>query len=339
MKLIIPMAGRGTRVRPHSHVTPKPLLNVCGKSMVERIVDTFMAVLPRPLDEGIFILGPDFGTDVRDALSGICNRHGMKAGFAVQDVARGTGHAVACAGDRLEGEGIVVFADTLFYMAPGVDLSDADVVAWVKHVDDPSRFGVAVREGDRIVRLVEKPQELISTEALIGIYYVRELSALKRSIQYLFDNELTGAGDEYQLTDAFDHMLKDGALFRTASVSAWLDCGTIEALHATTMEIVAREKRPVPAESVFDSVVIQPVFVADGARIERSVIGPNVSIERGAVIRESIVKESIIFSGAIVDDAHLEGSLIGSNALVRGTPSAVNIGDHSSISFRVRTDQ
>jgi len=337
MKLIIPMAGRGTRVRPHSHVTPKPLLSVCGKSMVERIVDTFMQVLPRPLDEGVFILGPDFGQDVRDALQLICDRHQMTAHFVVQQVARGTGHAVACAEDHLEGEGIVVFADTLFYMEPGVDLTGADVVAWVKHVDDPSRFGVAVREGDRIVRLVEKPQELISTEALIGIYFVRELERLRSSIQFLFDENLTGVGDEYQLTDAFDHMLKDDAVFKTATVTAWLDCGTIEALYETTMEIITRDRPKLPEVGVEESVVIQPAFVADGAVIERSVVGPNVSIETGAVVRGSVVRESIIFSGAHVDDAHLEMSMIGSNAVVRGTPNAVNIGDHSSVSLRVRS--
>lgn len=336
MKLIIPMAGRGTRVRPHSHVTPKPLLNVCGKSMVERIVDMFMEVLPRPLDEGVFVLGPDFGPEVREALTRICKRHDMKAHFAIQEVAKGTAHAVSCAGDHLDGEGIVVFADTLFYMDPGVELSGADVVTWVKHVDDPSRFGVAVREGDRIVALVEKPQELISTEALIGIYYVRNLAKLRTAIDYLFEAGLTGVGGEYQLTDAFDRMLKEDAVFKTATVTAWLDCGTIKALYETTMEILSRERLPVPDASVKESVVIEPVFIAEGAIVERSVVGPNVSIEQGAVIKESVVRESIIFSDARVDNAHLEGSLIGSSATVSGSPTSINIGDHSSVAFSVR---
>ena len=196
MKLIIPMAGRGTRVRPHSHVTPKPLLPICGKSMVERIIDTFTKVLPRPMTDGVFVLGPDFGETVSDDLSAICERHGMNAHFRVQDEAMGTAHAVACAGDHLEGEGIVVFADTLFYMEPGIDLSESDVVVWVKEVEDPSRFGVAVRKDGRIVALVEKPQTLISNEALIGIYYVRDLSLLKNAIDYLIENKVTGHGKE-----------------------------------------------------------------------------------------------------------------------------------------------
>ena len=336
MKLIVPMAGRGTRVRPHSHVTPKPLINVCGRSMVERIVDMFMEVLPRPLDEGVFVLGPDFGPEVHEALAQICARHDMSPHFAVQDVAKGTAHAVSFASDHLEGEGIVVFADTLFYMEPGIDLSEADVVAWVKSVEDPSRFGVAVREDDRIVALVEKPKELISNEALIGIYYVRDLSRLRDAIQYLFDKELTGVGDEYQLTDAFDHMLKQGAIFKTAGVTAWLDCGTIQALYETTMEIVTRENTPIPESAVTQSVVIEPAFIAEGARIERSVVGPNVSIESGAVIKESVIRDSIVFAEASIDNAHLVGSLIGASAEVSGTPAAINIGDHSSISFSAR---
>ncbi len=333
MKLIIPMAGRGTRVRPHSHVTPKPLINVCGKSMVERIVDMFMEVLPRPLDEGVFILGPDFGPEVRHSLVQICDRHDMTAHFEVQDVAKGTAHAVSFAGDHLDGEGIVVFADTLFYMEPGIDLSDTDVVAWVKWVEDPSRFGVAVREGDRVVALVEKPQELISNEALIGIYYVKDLARLRNAIQHLFDEELMGVGDEYQLTDAFDYMLKQDAIFKTAGVTDWLDCGTIQALYETTMEIVAREKTPIPDSAVTESVVIEPVFIAEGARIERSVVGPNVSIENGASIKESVIRDSIVFSEASVNNAHLERSLIGNSAEVSGTPTSINIGDHSSIAF------
>ncbi len=332
MKLIIPMAGRGTRVRPHSHVTPKPLLPVCGKSMVERIVDMFSQTLPRPLTEGIFVLGPDFGADVRSSLEGICARHRMDCHDVVQAEARGTAHAVACAGDHLEGEGIVVFADTLFYMDPGVDLKEADVVAWVKHVDDPSRFGVAVREGDRIVELVEKPQTLVSTEVLIGIYYVRELSILRGAIDYLFDHRMTGVGGEYQLTDAFDRLLKEDRVFKTAGVTAWLDCGTIDALLSTTIDILGRENHPIPEDSVHESVVIEPVFIAEGAKIEASVVGPNVALEAGAVLRNSVVRNSIVFSDARVEGANLEHSLIGSSATVAGSPSSLNLGDHSSIS-------
>ncbi|MBT3449129.1 MAG: NTP transferase domain-containing protein [Bacteroidetes Order II. Incertae sedis bacterium] len=328
MKLIIPMAGRGTRVRPHSHVTPKPLLPVCGKSMVERIVDTFSAVLPRPITEAVFVLGPDFGQEVRDSLTDICERHGAKAHFATQDVALGTAHAVGCAGDHLEGEGIMVFADTLFYMDPGVDLTDADVVAWVKHVEDPSRFGVAVRDGDRIVELVEKPQELISTEALIGIYYCREFKQLRSAIQYLFDHNITGVGDEYQLTDAFDLMLKDDKVFKTTTVTEWLDCGTIEALSETTEVILRMENHSADIEGM---TIHNPVYVGPGVTVEGGEIGPFVSIEAGSTIRNSTVSHSIVFGDALVEDSELEGSLVGHHAQVKSFEGSLNVGDHSEV--------
>ena len=331
MKLVIPMAGRGTRVRPHSHVTPKPLINVKGRSMVERIVDTFNNVLPTNLEEGVFVLGPDFGEEIYTQLRQICERHGMKAGFGVQGRAEGTAHAVHCAGDHLEGDGIVVFADTVFYMEPDIDLGDADVVAWVKHVDDPSRFGVAVREGDKVVRLVEKPKELISNEALIGIYYVKDLAYLREVIEKLMADEVRGANGEFQLTDAFDRMLKQGAVFKTASVTEWLDCGTIPALMDTTRHILDRESDDLRYGDVENSVVIDPVYVGPGARIVDSVVGPHVSVEAGAEIRGSVIKRSIVFADARVENAALEDSLIGRSAAVNPGPARINVGDHSEI--------
>jgi len=329
MKLIIPMAGRGTRVRPHSHVTPKPLLPVCGKSMVERIVDMFSSVLPRPISEGVFILGPDFGPEVRTALTKVCEKHNAKAQFAVQDVAKGTAHAVGCASEYLEGEGIVVFADTLFYMNPGVDLTEADVVAWVKHVADPSAYGVAVREGDRIVKLVEKPQELISTEALIGIYYVKDLRVLKDSIQYLFDHKITGVGDEYQLTDAFDLLLKENKVFKTASVTEWLDCGNIKALSETTQFILEHENHTAKIDGV---KVNPPVYIGENVVVEGGEIGPHVSIESGARISGSTLSKTIVFANATVKNATLTNSMIGRNASVSDFSGRLNIGDHSEVS-------
>lgn len=331
MKLVIPMAGRGTRVRPHSHVTPKPLLNVKGQSMVERIVDTFNRVLPRHLEEGVFVLGPDFGDAVREQLQQICERHGMRANFAVQDQAQGTAHAVYCAGDNLEGEGIVVFADTVFDMEPGVELEGADVIAWVKHVDDPRRFGVAVREADRVVALVEKPSEPISNEALIGIYYVNDLAGLRAEIDRLIADDVRGHGGEFQLTDAFDRMIKDGKVFKTASVTEWLDCGTIPALLDTTKRILEKEQDTLHQGEVENSVIIDPVYVGPGARVKNAVVGPYVSIESDAVVENAVVRDSIVFARARVENVVLKDSLIGRDAGLSGQPDSINIGDHSEV--------
>lgn len=330
MKLIIPMAGRGTRLRPHTHVTPKPLLPVVGISMVERIVETFIDVLPKKLDEAVFVLGPDFPEEVYDELRAICARHDMQARFGVQDQALGTAHAVFCAGEHLQGEVISVFADTLFYMDPGVSLDGADVWAWVKHVDDPRRFGVVVKDGDRITDFVEKPKEIISNEALIGIYYIKDGAALRASIQYLFDNDVKGHG-EFQITDAFDHMLKQGYVFKTTSVREWLDCGTIPALKETSWVLLAKETDRLHQGTVVDSVLIDPVYVGEGARITGSVVGPNVVVEAGAEIQGSVVDHTIVFADARVTGSVLQDSMVGHHAQVTGQSGPVNIGDHATV--------
>lgn len=331
MKLVIPMAGRGTRVRPHSHVTPKPLLRVKGRTIVERIVDMFVRVLPKAPEEGVFVLGPDFGEEIRDQLRDICEQRAMTARFAVQETAEGTAHAVACADESLTGEGVVVFADTLFAMEDDVDLGEADVVMWVKHVEDPSRFGVAVREGDRVTKLVEKPDEPISNEALIGIYYVKDLARLHGAIEHLIEHEVRGKGDEFQITDAFDRMLQDGARFETASVTAWMDCGTIPALLETTGKILDRESDDLRHGTVQDSVIHDPVYIGPGATVEGSVVGPRVSIEAGATVTGSVVRDSIVFAEGRVEQAVLRDSIVGRHAVAQGRTRTVNIGDHSRI--------
>lgn len=299
--------------------------------MVERIVDTFNRVLPANLEEGVFVLGPDFGEGVYEDLRDICARHNMRASFEVQERAEGTAHAVYCAGDHLEGDGIVVFADTVFDMEPGVDLGDADVVAWVKHVEDPSRFGVAVREDDRIVEFVEKPTRPISNEALIGIYYVRDLANLRRMIRGLMEDDVRGHGGEFQLTDVFDRMIKDDAVFKTASASEWLDCGTISALMQTTRHLLDKEMGDRMHGVVENSVVLDPVYVGPGARVVDSVIGPYVSVEERANISGSVVRNSIVFADAKVESAILSDSLVGRHALVSPKAMRANFGDHSEI--------
>ena len=329
MKLIIPMAGRGKRLRPQSNVTPKPLLSVAGKTVVERIVEGFAGILPRPVTEAVFILGPSFGQSVRTSLADICERHGIEPHYVIQHSPLGTAHAVSVARDYLSGEGIVIYADTVFVMGDPVTLEGADVVAWVKKVDDPSRFGVAVREGDRVVAFVEKPKTLISREALIGIYYVRELGSLQRAIQHLFDNEIKGKGGEYYLTDAFDLLLKRGQVFLTATVREWLDCGTLEALFDTTCRLLGGGDHA--EASVEGSVIIEPVHLGPGAQVKDSVVGPNVSVERDARIENSVVRDSIVFEGACVRSAVLARSFVGAHATVEGRPLAANVGDHSLV--------
>ena len=333
MKLIVPMAGRGTRLRPHTHVTPKPLLPVVGRSMVERIVETFAGVLAgtgRALDEAVFVLGPDFGDAVREQLTAICARHGLTAHFAIQEQALGTAHAVIQAGEALAGECVLVFADTLFAMDETPDL-DADAVVWVKHVDDPRRFGVVVKDGDRISAFVEKPQEPVSNEAIIGIYYVRDGATLRQEIQYLLDHDVTGVGGEYQLTDALDRMLKAGQTFKTASVSEWLDCGTIPALKDTTKVMLDKEGEARQAGTVENSTLVEPVFIGPEAVVRDSVVGPYAAVHGEATVAGSSITNTIIFEGATVEGSALDDAVVGHHARVRGFAGRLNIGDHATV--------
>ncbi|OZC01960.1 sugar phosphate nucleotidyltransferase [Rubricoccus marinus] len=329
MRLIVPMAGRGTRLRPHTHVTPKPLLPVVGRTMVERIVETFAEAIG-DFEEAVFILGPDFGDGVKAELSEICSRFGIEASFGVQETAKGTAHAIAQAGDKLDGECVLVFADTLFVMDAAPDL-DADAVVWVMEVEDPSRFGVVVKDGDRISDFVEKPDTPISNEAIVGIYYVREGERLGREIAYLMDNNITGKGDEFQLTDALDRMLKDGATFKTAAVTEWLDCGTIPAIRDTSRIVLAKEGENRKEGTIENSQIIEPVFIGEGATVKDSVVGPYVAIHSGATVTESAVRDTIVFGDSTIDSTALEGSLVGHNAHVRGFAGTLNIGDHATV--------
>ena len=338
MKLIVPMAGRGTRVRPHSHVTPKPLLSVKGRSIVERIVDTFAEVLPEVPDEGIFVLGPDFGADIRDQLTQICEERNMTPHFPVQEESLGTAHAVGCAEDHLEGDGVVVFADTLFHREEEIQIDDdADVVAFVKEVEDPRRFGIAVRDGEQVTELIEKPEDPVSNEALIGIYYMRELANLKTEIDYLIENDMKGKGGEYQLTDAFDRRLQKGDKFTTASVDAWMDCGTIPALLETTGRILDRESDDLREGTVKNSVIREPVYVGPDATIENAVVGPHVSVEEGGTVKNAVVRDSIVFKEGIVENGVFSDSVIGRHAEVKQDVPTINVGDHSQINAGLRS--
>jgi glucose-1-phosphate thymidylyltransferase len=305
--------------------------------MVERIVETFAEVLDgsgRTLDEAVFILGPDFGEGVRRQLADICERHGLAAGFAVQERALGTAHAVIQAADALDGECILVFADTLFSMAEAPDL-DADAVVWVKHVDDPRRFGVVVKEGGaeggRITAFVEKPQEPISNEAIIGIYYVRDAATLRQEIQYLLDHDVTGAGGEYQLTDALDRMLKAGQRFKTAAVSEWLDAGTMPALKETTWVVLDKDGEARQEGTVEHSTLVEPVFVGPEAVVRGSVVGPYVAIHGKATVTGSSLRNTIVFEGATVEQSALDDAVVGHHAHVRGFAGRLNVGDHATV--------
>jgi|SRR5690554_459874 len=331
MKLIIPMAGRGTRVRPHSHTVPKPLLPVAGTMIIERLVETFIRTIDRKIDEIVYILGPDFGQDIKDQLTIMSDRHDAKATFRVQFPALGTAHAVACAEEDLDGEVIVAFADTLFDSKEKFNLEDADSVIWLKKVEDPSRFGVAVHKGETITGFVEKPEEFISDLAIIGVYYFKDGQELKRQVQRVMDEDDKGPGGEYFLTAALDNMINDGKVFKIATVDEWLDCGTLPAWLETTGVIVGKENHPYDEKNYTATKIIPPVFIADDVRIDGSVIGPNVSIEAGANIINSRIENTIIRESATLNNVETSGSTIGAHTVLTNIKGKIDVGDHSTL--------
>jgi glucose-1-phosphate thymidylyltransferase len=338
MKLIIPMAGRGTRVRPHSHTVPKPLLPVAGTMIIERLVETFIRTMDRNIEEIVYILGPDFGNPIKEPLHEMSARHGAKCTFRVQEVALGTAHAVYCAQQDLEGEVIIAFADTLFDSKETFNVDGADSVIWLKKVEDPSRFGVAVYEGEQITGFVEKPTEFISDLAIIGVYYFKDGAKLKAELQYVLDNDIKGPDGEYFLTEALDRMIQDGKLFKTATVDEWLDCGTLPAWLETTGIIVEKEAQnssdQIDAYAKQGTTIIPPVYIAKNVTLEGVTIGPHVSVEQGCVLKNTKISNSIVRDHATLQGCSLAGSTIGAHTQVSDVRGEVHAGDHSIISTK-----
>ncbi len=328
------MAGKGTRLRPHSHTTPKPLLPVAGVSVIERIVQTFKRTMEKDITEISYVLG-DFGDDVKKDLDVISKRNGATSRFFYQDEALGTAHAIFCAEQALDGEIIVVFADTIFDTSQKVSVEGADSVIWLKEVEDPRRFGVAVKEGDRLTDFVEKPSEPISNLAIIGVYYFRKGEVLRDQIKYLMDNKIRGKDGEYHITDAIDRMLKQGDVFKPATVEEWLDCGTIPAWLDTSKIIVEKEYSDKSHQNTGkNSKIHPPVHIAENVTIEDSEIGPYTSIGANCVIKNSKLGNCILQENATIINSTLDNSTIGKETEVKNTQGEIHIGDHSNLALK-----
>ncbi|MEX0680568.1 MAG: sugar phosphate nucleotidyltransferase [Balneolales bacterium] len=334
MKLVIPMAGRGTRLRPHSLTTPKPLLPVAGPMLIERIIQSFVESIDKKIVEIAFILG-DFGKDVEHRLSHVAKKFGAKPVIYYQMEALGTAHAVNCAAASLSGEVIIAFADTLFEIDGRLDLENAESLIWLKQVKDPSQFGVAVIEDGRITRFIEKPKEPVSDMAIIGVYYFREGERLQNELQYLMDNNIRGHKNEFDLTDAIDRLLNQGLLFQAANVQEWLDFGTIPAWLQSTAAVLNRSVSQVPdkEDSVryHDTKIIQPCYLGKNSHISNSIIGPYACIGDGCSISDSTVSRSIIRNHATVNHSKLVNSTVGETAEVYDCSQEIHIGDCSRI--------
>jgi len=334
MKIIVPMAGMGKRMRPHTHTTAKPLLPIAGKPIVQRLVEDLAAVAGEHVEEVAFIVHPSFGKKVEEELLAIAKAIGSKGSIHYQKEALGTAHAILCAQSALTGRVIVAFADTLFRAHLKLD-TDCDGVIWVNKVDDPKPFGVVKLDDKGIItEFVEKPQTFVSDLAIIGIYYFADGEYLRKEMQFLIDNDIKDKG-EYQLTNAMENMKQKGARFKAGSVDVWMDCGNKNAMVDTNTKVLGFLKGDKDLVSgslkMENSVVIEPCFIGENVSLVNSIVGPNVSIESGAVIASSVVKNSILRGHTRVQDCVMDNSMIGERASVKGTVLDLSISDDSTL--------
>jgi glucose-1-phosphate thymidylyltransferase len=334
MKIIVPMAGRGSRLRPHTLTVPKPLVPVAGIPIVHRLVSDIAKVLPEPVTEIAYVLGDPafFGDKVVEALTELSNSLGAKTSIYRQDEPLGTGHAVMCAAPSLSGPAVVAYADTLIRADLNLD-PDADSVIWVKKVERPEQFGVVqLDKTGAINALIEKPIEFVSDLAVIGIYYFKEIEVLKDALQSVLDERLTRSG-EYEINDGILRMIQNGKRFVPGEVIAWMDCGnpkvTIET-NAKMLDFLAAEGEPLVGDIILNnSTVIPPCYIADGVTLTNSTVGPHVSIGADTTIADSTIKNSIIQSNSTIENTTLKEAMIGNHVRYKGTFTHVSIGDYS----------
>lgn len=321
MRAIIPVAGIGTRLRPFTHTLPKVLVNVAGKPILGHILD---ALVDQNVDEATIITGYK-GDLVEDYVS---SNYNMSFTFVEQEDMKGLGHAIWTAKQSLQDEPvIIILGDTIFDVDLGILASSPYSSLGVKRVEDPRRFGVVVSDGTFVTKLVEKPEVLVSNDAIVGIYFIKNPRVLANCLDEILEKDIK-TKNEYQLTDALQLMVDGGEKFTTFSVDGWHDCGKPETLLETNRFLL--DKRSVPNNHE-GCVVIPPVHIDPSATVEHSVIGPYATVSKGAVVRNSIVRDSIICDQATVSDISIEESIIGENAQISGKAASINIGDASIV--------
>ncbi|MBK5191891.1 MAG: nucleotidyltransferase [Flavobacteriaceae bacterium] len=333
MKIIVPMAGRGSRLRPHTLTIPKPLIPIAGKPIVHRLVEDIAKVLDEKIDEVAFIIGRDFGKEVETDLIRIGKSLGARVSIYYQDQPLGTGHAIMCAKDSLQGPAVIAYADTLFKADFALD-KEADAVIWVKQVENPSAYGIVkLNEKKQITDLVEKPNEFVSDLAVIGIYYFKDVSVLKAELQEVLDKNITRGG-EYQINDGINSMKQKGYIFVPGKVDEWMDCGNKDVTLETNgrmLNFLHKDGEKLISDSVkiTNSEITEPCFIGENVVLINSKIGPNVSVGNGTKIENSTIKNSLIQTKTEIKNANLENAMIGNFAKFNGKFTQISIGDYS----------
>lgn len=333
MKIIIPMAGRGSRLRPHTLTIPKPLIPIAGKPIVHRLVEDIASVIKQPISEVAFIIHESFGKDVERDLVAIATQLNAKGTIYYQNEALGTGHAIMCAKESLDGPTVIAYADTLFRADFTLD-PNADSVIWVKQVADPSQFGVvSLNDNGQITGLVEKPKELVSDLAVIGIYYFKNAEVLKDSLQKVLDAKLMHGG-EYQINDGIKMMMESGKIFVPGAINHWMDCGNKDVTVETNSKILeflhADGQNNVSGDMVLEnSQIIQPCYIGENVSLVNCVVGPNVSIGKNCKLENCKVSDSLIQTNTVLKNIDLDNAMIGNHVYLDGKFKDVSIGDYS----------
>ncbi|MCF6213917.1 MAG: nucleotidyltransferase [Flavobacteriaceae bacterium] len=332
MKIIVPMAGIGSRLRPHTLTIPKPLTKIAGKPIVHRLVEDIANVVKQEIEEIVFIIGPTFPKNTEENLLKIAKALNTKGRVTVQKEALGTAHAIYCAKESLNGPCVIAFADTLFKADFTLD-AKADGAIWVKQVDDPSAFGVVKVKDGIITDFIEKPKEFVSDLAIIGIYYFKNTERLRDEIQYLLDNDLKEHG-EFQLTNALESLKQKGLQFVPGQVNAWMDCGNKPITVATNSAVLEFSQKD--GENLVDtnvkninSTIIQPCYIGRNVQLINSTVGPNVSLGSNSIVENTSITESLIQDNVKISNASLNKAMIGNNVVFNGDFTSVSLGDYS----------
>ncbi|ANO47119.1 sugar phosphate nucleotidyl transferase [Flavobacterium columnare] len=329
------MAGRGSRLRPHTLTVPKPLIPIAGKPIVHRLVEDIAKVINQDIEEIAFIIHESFGQKIEEELVAIAQNLGAKGTIYYQNEALGTGHAIMCAKESLSGPTVIAYADTLFKADFTLDTA-ADSVIWVKQVENPEAFGVInLNESNEIIELVEKPSTFVSDLAVIGIYYFKDIAVLKNELQAVLDNNIIHGG-EYQINDGIKQMMDKGMKFVPGKVEEWMDCGnknvTVETnsrmlnfLHAEGENMVANSAR------IENSTIIPPCFIGEDVVLINSTVGPNVSLGKSTHLTNVTIKNSLVQTHTHLRNADLDNAMIGNHATFDGNFKSISIGDYSTL--------
>lgn len=325
MKVIIPLAGKGTRLRPHTHITPKPMLRIAGKPVIDYVMDDLQRL--GNIEQVIYITG-----HLKDKVEEYARaKYPFPSVFIEQKVQDGTAGAVALAREHVDQPVFIIFVDTIFDADLSVvNRTDADGIIWVKTVEDYQRFGVVVTDADgNMTKIVEKPSTPISKRANIGLYYIKNWKLLYEGIDWTLKQPKNKG--EYYLTDAFQYMIDHGAKIKVIDVEGWFDAGEQGTLLETNRTMLDRGRARKPASIPAGVQVIDPVYIEDNVTLSASTIGPNVSIGAGSRVEGSELRDTIIGSGAVITQSTLSSSMIGDAAVVENAKGQLNVSDHSVV--------